>query len=190
MLVRSRDRFAATLTRLLKERHVPVAGTDRLALTDHIAVQDLLALGRFVTNTADDLSLAALMKSPLVGLSEDDLYDLARARLEPKPGHSLFAALELAATENGKPHLADAHWKLDGWVSRADAVAPYEFYADILGAGGGRKQFYDRLGLQAQDVLDAFLDQTLAHEQTGVPGLQAFVQQLEVVATDHQAGNG
>ncbi len=178
VLVRSRDRFAATLTRLLKERQVPVAGTDRLALTDHIAAQDLLALGRVVTNTSDDLSLAALMKSPLMGLSEDDLYALARARLEPIPGHSLFEALALAA-DGGAEHIVEAHRKLAGWVSRADAVAPYEFYADILGAGGGRKQFYDRLGLQAQDVLDAFLDQALAHEQTGVPGLQAFVQQLE-----------
>ncbi len=179
VLVRSRDHFAATLTRLLKERDVAVAGTDRLALTDHIAVQDLLALGRVVSNTADDLSLAALMKSPLLGLGEDDLYTLARARLEPKPGHSLWEALQRAAEDGVEPRFVRAHDIIQGWLDRAGTVAPYEFYADILGGGGGRGKFYARLGLQAQDVLDAFLDQTLAHEQTGVPGLQAFVQQLE-----------
>jgi ATP-dependent helicase/nuclease subunit A len=65
---RKRDGFVPTLLRTLKAMtDIPVAGADRLRLTDHIAVQDLMALGRFVLLDEDDLSLAALIKSPLLG---------------------------------------------------------------------------------------------------------------------------
>jgi ATP-dependent helicase/nuclease subunit A len=68
VLVRKRDGFVPTLLRTLKAMTgIPVAGADRLRLTDHIAVQDLMALGRFVLLDEDDLSLAALIKSPLLG---------------------------------------------------------------------------------------------------------------------------
>ena len=68
VLVRKRDQFMPALSRELKKRHVPVAGADRLKLTDHIAVKDLMALGRFMLLPSDDLSLAALLKSPLFKL--------------------------------------------------------------------------------------------------------------------------
>ena len=42
-----------------------------MTLTEHIAVMDLMALGRVVLLPEDDLSLAALLKSPLIGLDED-----------------------------------------------------------------------------------------------------------------------
>ena len=74
VLVRKRDAFVNALTRALKtRRNIPVAGADRLVLTNHIAVQDLMALGRFVLLPQDDLSLAAVLKSPLFNLSEDDI---------------------------------------------------------------------------------------------------------------------
>jgi ATP-dependent helicase/nuclease subunit A len=77
VLVRKRDGFVPTLLRTLKATtDIPVAGADRLRLTDHIAVQDLMALGRFVLLGDDDLSLAALFKSPLLGLDEDALFRL------------------------------------------------------------------------------------------------------------------
>jgi ATP-dependent helicase/nuclease subunit A len=78
VLVRKRDAFVNALTRALKRRgNIPVAGADRLKLTSHIAVQDLVALGRFLLLPEDDLSLAALMKSPLFDLSEDDIFAVA-----------------------------------------------------------------------------------------------------------------
>ncbi len=83
VLVRKRDRFVHALSRALKNRHVPVAGADRLRLSDHIAVQDLMAVGRFVQQPHDDLSLAALLRSPIFGLGDDTAF---RHRLEPRRG--------------------------------------------------------------------------------------------------------
>jgi len=77
VLVRKRDSFVNALTRALKRRgNIPVAGADRLVLTSHIAIQDLLALGRFLLLPEDDLSLCALLKSPLFDLSEEDVARL------------------------------------------------------------------------------------------------------------------
>ena len=82
VLVRKRDQFMPALSRELKKRHVPVAGADRLKLTDHIAVKDLMALGRFMLLSSDDLSLAAVFKSPLFKLGDDQLFALAYGRAE------------------------------------------------------------------------------------------------------------
>ncbi|MEE9313998.1 MAG: double-strand break repair helicase AddA [Rhizobiaceae bacterium] len=174
VLVRARDRFMVALNRALKDRGIAVAGADRLALTNHIAVQDLMALGQIMLTPEDDLSLAAVLKSPLIGLGEDQLYELARSRFHDKYEVGLFEAL---ANIKGEA-FTTAYEKLIQWRKRADASPPYEFYAQLLGADGGRKQFYSRLGAEAEDVLDAFLDLTLSHELSGLPGLQAFLETL------------
>src|SRR5204863_7968340 len=80
ILVRKRAPFAAAMISALKMRGIKVAGADRLVLTEQIAVQDLIALGDFLTLPEDDLALAAVLKSPLLGLVDDDLIALAPER--------------------------------------------------------------------------------------------------------------
>ena len=170
VLVRARDTFIPALTRALKDLNVPVAGTDRLALTDHIAVKDLIALGRVVLTPQDDLSLAALLKSPLMGLSEDDLFELANRR-----DGSLFDALSDNAR---KDPFKRAFEKLSRWMDLVDEMPVYEFFARVLGDDRGRHDFYARLGHESEDVLDSFLALALEREQTGLPGLLGFIENL------------
>ncbi len=80
VLVRRRNEFVGELLRELKRRGVPVAGADRLILTEQLAVQDLVALGRFLLLPEDDLTLAAVLKSPLFDIGEEALFDLCYAR--------------------------------------------------------------------------------------------------------------
>lgn len=178
VLVRTRDRFSTALTRALKSRNIPVAGSDRLRLTDHIVVQDLLVLARFVLMPQDDLSLAAVLKSPLFGFDEDMLFELANNRQHK----SLFAMLEETAHRNEVA--SSALQQLQKLRRRADQVPVYEFYANLLGAKGGRRKFASRMGLEVEDILDAFLEQTLAHEQSGLPGLEIFIETLTSQSPD------
>ena len=76
ILLPRREPFGGEVIRQLKLRRVPVAGADRVRLTEQIAVMDLIALGRFVLQREDDLNLAALLRSPLCGLSEEELFTL------------------------------------------------------------------------------------------------------------------
>ena len=68
VLVRRRSRFVHELTRQLKQAGVAAAGVDRMVLAEHIAIMDLMALGRFLLLPGDDLSLAETLKSPAVRL--------------------------------------------------------------------------------------------------------------------------
>ncbi len=178
VLVRKRDRFVHALTRSLKLRHIDVAGADRLSLPDHIAVKDMIALGRVVLQAEDDLSLAALLRSPVFGLTEDELFRLAWDR---GTGISLAAALRRAAS--GDQRMAAIAAQLDAWATDAAFRPVFEFYAGVLAGAGGRdgvrKRMVARLGREAGDILDEFLNFCLAQERTGLPGLEAFLATLE-----------
>jgi ATP-dependent helicase/nuclease subunit A len=180
ILVRRRTRFVGPMVSALKKRGVPVAGVDRLALTEPLAVQDLMALGRFLLLPEDDLTLAALLKSPLVGLDEDRLFRLAFNR-----AGSLWSAL-LAAAERDAAAFEPARAWLARLLAEVDFTRPFELYAGVLAAscpgdpaGSGRRALWGRLGPDALDPLDEFLSAALDYEQTHAPTLEGFIFWLE-----------
>ncbi|MEO5755818.1 MAG: double-strand break repair helicase AddA, partial [Mesorhizobium sp.] len=174
VLVRKRDRFVHALTRALKRRDIPVAGADRLSLPGHIAVKDLIALGHFLIQPQDDLSLAAVLRSPIFDVSEEMLFGLAAERAT---GLSLIASLRQHAGESAV--LADVVKQLDLWAGEAGFKPVFEFYAGLLARDGVRRKMIARLGPEAGDILDEFLNFCLADERTGLPGLEAFLSTLE-----------
>ncbi|WP_445680299.1 double-strand break repair helicase AddA [Radicibacter daui] len=188
VLVRRRNSFVEALVRAFKERGVPVAGADRLSLSASLAVQDLLALARFLLLPDDDLTLAALLKSPLVGLSEEALFDIAYDRLQRHGRTGLWAALQKRAAEEAALAPA-ADWLLD-LIGRADFSTPFELFARILSAPcpgdsiSGRRAMLGRLGAEAEEPLDEFLAQALAFERTHPPALQTFVHWMETGDTE------
>jgi len=167
ILVRRRNAFAQEMIRQLMERNVPVAGADRMVLLDQIAIADLVALGRFVLLPEDELNLAALLKSPLIGLGEDDLYALA----QPRRGR-LWDELSVRAKENAA--FAEAHSFLASALSRADFLPPFEFFAKIL-ANGVRKRILSRFGAEADDAIGEFLSLAQRYEDSHPPSLEGFL---------------
>jgi len=178
VLVRSRDRFVGALNRALKEYDIPVAGADRLAITDHIAVQDLMALGQVMLTPDDDLSLATVLKSPLLGLNEQDLLDLTLSRFNETDIQTGKSSLHEAMSKSTLPHIAQAFETIALWRNLVDQMPVYEFYARILSVYDGRKNMLSRLGSEAEDVIDAFLNAALDLESKDTPGLQAFLNDL------------
>ncbi|NTF70185.1 double-strand break repair helicase AddA [Rhizobium rhizogenes] len=179
VLVRKRDSFVNALTRALKRRNnIPVAGADRLVLTSHIAIQDLLALGRFLLLPEDDLSLSALLKSPLFDLGEDDVFAVAALR---DSNESVWSHLQKFA-DDGNERFRYAVDRLKTFLAFSKSLSVHDFYARVLGSFGGRRQFLARLGTEVSDILDEFLTFTLDHETSGLPGLQSFVSTLELEA--------
>ncbi len=178
ILVRRRDAFVGELLHALKTRRVPVAGADRLVLADQLAVQDLIALGRFLLFPEDDLTLAAVLKGPLFGIDEEALFDLAYGRGEA----SLWGRLRDRAASS--PALRQALQRLSHWLGRADFAPPYELYAEILGPEGGRRAFFERLGPEAEDPVEEFLGLALAYEREHVPSLQGFLRWLAAGGTE------
>ena len=171
VLVQRRSAFVEELIRELKIRHVPVAGTDRMIITTQLPVMDLIALANFALLPDDDLNLAAALKGPFLGLSEQDLYDLA----QPRSG-SLWRELSRRAAE--RPVFRHAYDRLAALRARADYVPPHAFFAELL-AQGGRRELLARLGPEANDPVDEFLARALDFERTHPPSLQGFLHWIE-----------
>ncbi|MEM6664894.1 MAG: double-strand break repair helicase AddA [Pseudomonadota bacterium] len=174
ILVRKRKALAAAILRELKASGVPVAGADRLRLKDHIAALDLMAACRFALLPEDDLNLAALLKSPLCGLEDDDLIAIAPGRRG-----TLWQALRGISETRGDYRLVVE--RLQTWLARADQVSPFRFVSEILGAEGGRRAFRARLGAEADDVLDEILAMALRHGATEATGLQGFCDAFDLM---------
>jgi ATP-dependent helicase/nuclease subunit A len=171
VLVRRRGSFVIELVRALKEVDVPVAGVDRILLTDQLAVQDMIALGQFLLLPEDDLTLATVLKGPLFGFDEEQLFALAHPRMG-----TLWHELRQRAAEH--PVFGQAAQRLQELLARADFTPPYELFAEVLGAGGGRRAALERLGPEAGDPLDEFLSMALAYEAMHAPSLQGFLHWL------------
>ena len=167
----------------MKRRNIPVAGADRLVLTGHIAIMDLLALAQFVLLPDDDLTLATVLKSPLLAKSDgaafndDDLFALAQW----PPGLALVGS---AATGRLQRDLAPVLSLLKAWRKRADWQHPYEFFTQVLGPDRARRRFVERLGTETNDPIDEFLNLTLQYERSDVPSLQGFVEWMTSADTD------
>ena len=172
ILVRRRGALVEALARALKAAGVRVAGADRMVLTDQLAVMDLAALGRFLLLPDDDLTLATVLKGPLIGLDEEALFDLAYQR-----PNSLWRAL--AARRGERADFARAHERLAALLARADFTPPFELYAELLGAGGGRAAIVARLGPDANDPIDEFLALALDYERAEPASLQGFLHWLD-----------
>lgn len=188
ILVRRRGVFAEAMIRALKQRRIPVAGADRLRLTEHIAVMDLLAVAECALLPEDDLTLATVLKSPLIGCDDDDLIALA-----PERKGTLWDALR-AAAEAPNARYAGAVSRIEGWLAMADTLRPFDFFSTILSAQGGRRAFRERLGLEADDPLDEFLALALSYEAAETSSLQGFLSHMRsadhVVKRDMDDGNG
>jgi len=177
ILLRQRGALFEAIVRALKDENVPVTGRDRLTLADHPAVEDLMVLGRTLLLPEDDLTLATALKTPLLGLDDDDLL-----RLAPGRKGSLRAALQEAAPS--EPRYAAVEAKLVEWAGEAGRCGPFRFFAGLLGPGGGRNLALARLGSEAGDALDAFLNAALDHERTYGPSIAGFLQHVSGAATD------
>jgi ATP-dependent helicase/nuclease subunit A len=171
ILVRQRGALFEAIIRAIKTAGIPVAGADRLVLTEHIAVMDLLVLADAILLAADDLALATVLKSPLFGLTEQELFELAHGRKG-----SLIAAL--------RERRSDVAARFDALAEAAFRTSPFSFYAELLGARGGRKAFLSRLGPEANDALDEFLNLALDYEKRATPSLQGFVAWLRTASAE------
>ncbi|HEX2654566.1 MAG TPA: double-strand break repair helicase AddA [Xanthobacteraceae bacterium] len=177
ILVRQRGLLFETIIRAIKNAGIAVAGADRLVLTEHIAIMDLMVLADALLTPQDDLALATILKSPLFGLDDDQIFELAYQRQG-----SLRDSLRTKAQSD--PRCATLDAELDRLAARARCERPFAFYAELLGPNHGRRKILARLGAEASDALDEFLNLALDYEARETPSLQGFVAWLRGAAVE------
>ncbi|MBO0742710.1 MAG: PD-(D/E)XK nuclease family protein, partial [Hyphomicrobiaceae bacterium] len=183
--VRKRTPFAPAVISALKAHGIPVAGADRLVLTEQIAVADLMALGDFLCLPQDDLALANVLKSPLFGLDDDALTALAAKRQG-------FLWQELLARADTQARFRAPAEILQRWQARAHHIPPFEFYSALLDGEGMRARMLERLGAEAADAIDELLNLALVYDGLAAPSLQGFLSWLRagtrVIKRDMEQG--
>ncbi len=165
-------RFMDAMVSALKTRGVPVTGIDRMRLSEELVVEDLTALGRFLLLPEDDFTLANVLKGPFFGFDDDrHLFPLAHGR-----AGSLWQRLGELAPAGAD--FARARRCLEELLARADFAPPYELFARVLEAEGGRRAILGRLGPDAEDPLDEFLELALDYQRRHAPSLEGFLHWL------------
>jgi ATP-dependent helicase/nuclease subunit A len=167
ILVNDRQGIFSRLIAELRSAGVPVAGADKLSLLKSLAVIDLLAIGQCVLLPEDDYSLACILKSPFVpapmtdAMIEDIAYNRQRQSL-----HQRLEQSQDAACQKNSAVIA-------GWRESVHELGPYAFFAGIVATR--RSVMLTRLGPEAGDATDAFLDLTLDYEQERGVSLAGFL---------------
>ncbi|MEQ8771726.1 MAG: UvrD-helicase domain-containing protein, partial [Erythrobacter sp.] len=183
VLVRKRKELAAQIVAKLYASGVPVAGVDRLRLGEPLAVRDLLAALRFAAQPGDDLSLANLLVSPLMGWSQDDLL----AHAPRAKGMRLWD--HVRRHENA--FVAVSAERLRDLLARADYETPQALLSWLLtGPWQGRAKLVARLGREANDPIDELLNAAFAYEGAHVPSLAGFLEWFDAGATDLKRDSG
>src|SRR6056297_247567 len=170
ILVRSRGPLFHEILRACKAQGLPIAGADKLKVMDELAVKDLRALLAFLATPEDSLSLASALRSPLFGLDEQAVFDLSHRRNSPH----LWEALRQRRDE-----FPSVMGLLDDLRGQVDFLRPYDMLERILIRHRGRQKLIGRLGEEAEDGIDALLNQALVYEQTDIPSLTGFLHWME-----------
>jgi len=168
ILFRSRSALLDHIVRALKQHRIPVSGIDRIVLTNHLAVQDCLAMAECALLPDDDLTLATILKSPFIGYDEEQLYQLAYGR-----NGSLWADL--------KEFDPAVYSYLQRLTRDVQTHTPYDFLQQLLVRAcpgdtvSGRRALYARLGLEINDAIDELLNICLDYQSMHTPNLQKFL---------------
>ncbi|MFM5923271.1 MAG: double-strand break repair helicase AddA [Novosphingobium sp.] len=169
VLVRKRKELAGLIVARLHAAGVTVAGVDRLRLAAPLGVRDLMAALRFAAQPHDDLNLACLLVSPLIGWSQDDLL----AHGWRPDGVRLFDHLR---TSRGTAAVDRAWQQLGELLRIADYDPPQALLHWILtGPWQGRRKLVARLGTEANDPIDELLNAASAFSANAIPGLNTFI---------------
>lgn len=172
ILMRRRNALVDALSQALKARNVPVAGLDRLELTEHIAIKDLLALARVLLDISDNFSLSALLTSPLYGLDYEQLTILCANR---EKGETVWQRLQVSQDDA----CVNAITELQALRALASSHTPHQLYCELLFARDGIQRFTARMGDGVRDIVHNLLYATKQHEATGDTHLQGFVAYMD-----------
>lgn len=188
ILVKSRNAFVENLMRALKQRKIPVAGSDRMVLNEQLVVQDLIAMARFCLLPEDDLALAEVLKSPFIGFDEDELFSLSYNRSAGLWNELCnFDNSRLEAFDGSSHVLAEdkrnaARMYLAELIGRVRQMGVYEYFNYLLTQVcpnddcSGLNALRRRLGSDVLDPLQEFLNEALKFSHDSLDHMQLFIE--------------
>ena len=170
----------------LERYGIPVATQAGKGLFRRQEVQDLIALTRVLADRRDTLALAALLRGPLVGLTEEQLLDIIWALPRNEDAPDKLPRLDLGVDPANIAHpLARATIeKLQALQRQSNSTTPHELLSQAIDALRVRPILLARHRGQAERALanvDLYLSLTSAFS---VRGLRALAETMTAAWTD------
>ncbi len=178
VLVQNREPMTPLLVKELKQRNIPVAGSDRITLPDFPAIRDMLNLVRFCINNADDYSLCCVLKSPIFRLKEHEIFNICKTkndenRTKKQKQKDFVPTSAFDVIQKERPDIKN---RLDTMINWAKELGPYSFFMNVLDTDNVRESMISALGTQIIDPLEEFLTICLAYERTQSGTLYHFLK--------------
>ncbi|MFL1780364.1 ATP-dependent helicase/nuclease subunit A [Candidatus Hepatincolaceae symbiont of Richtersius coronifer] len=186
------------LIKFLKDDNIPVLGVDKLNLNKNIAVQDLIALAKFLQQPKDDFSLACVLKSPIFNLNDQHIFNLTIKINQSKESlsvdYSLFTALKSVNSLDLFKDLFDddlldqplvnkdyklyndIYEQLQYWINLSKEVGVFELFFNILYIKKNINRFIKRLGQEVVDPISEFMNLIFNFKQKYPDDLQSFLK--------------
>lgn len=151
-------------------------------------IQDLIALTRVLADHRDTLALGALLRGPLVGLSEQELLDITWGLTQDSDDPARITGLRLMTDTSGIEHplARDLLEKLQSLYRSRHGTTPYALLSQAVDVLRVRALLQARHQGQAERVLanvDRYLSLAIDY---GVRGLRAFSDAMVTAWTDEE----
>jgi ATP-dependent helicase/nuclease subunit A len=155
----------------LKTAEIPVGGIDKVLISEELIAEDLIALAEFAVFPLDDLMCARVLKSPIVGMTENDLM---RACIDRQDKHLWDYVSKNYDIKN-----------LKNYIDKALQLSAYDFFMYVL-TDGTKEKFIARLGERCIDILHEFLGLVMNYERENTASLQSFLKWFRLFASEHE----
>ena len=170
----------------LERRGIPVATQAGKGLFRRQEIQDLIALSRVLADRRDTLALGALLRGPLVGLTEEDLLDIiwGLPRMEEQPDRIPRLDLNVDPAAIAHPLARDIIERLQSLSRRVNGTTPHELLSQAVDVMRVRPLLLERHRGQAERALanvDLYLSLSTGY---AVRGLRAFAEAMTAAWSD------
>ena len=170
----------------LEERGISVATQAGKGLYRRQEIQDLIAVTRVLADRRDTLALGALLRGPLVGLTEEEMLDIVWAlpRVDNAPDDLPRLELNVAVEAITNPLARDIVEKLQALQRCANATTPHGLLSQAVDVLRIRPILLRRHRGQAERALanvDLYLGFSRAY---AVRGLRAFAEAMTAAWND------
>ncbi|MCY4284128.1 MAG: UvrD-helicase domain-containing protein [Thiotrichales bacterium] len=171
---------------VLEARGIPVATQAGKGLYRRQEIQDLIAITRVLADRRDTLALGALLRGPLVGLTEEALLDIVWALPRADDTPDELPRLDLGVAPNAIEHplARDIMEKLQALQRKANATTPHALLSQAIDVLRVRPILLRRHRGQAERALanvDLYLSFSRAY---AVRGLRAFAEAMTAAWSD------
>lgn len=170
----------------LEQRGIPVATQAGKGLFRRQEMQDLIAVTRILADQRDTLALGALLRGPLVGLSEEEMLDIIWKLSISEEAPDALPQLHMGINSGAITHTLarDIIEKLQSLYRRVNATTPYDLLSQAIDVLRLRPILIQRHRGQAERAL-ANVDLYLSFSRTyAVRGLRAFAEAMTAAWTD------